>query len=93
MWVITLLAQNLCEVIFVINFVDKGKIPTLFVNASIGRAFNAATFFKAFFERNGLVVDAELRTEFVKNVPKTVNLITAEQKSFVQQVSERNERA
>ncbi|GMI62587.1 hypothetical protein ScalyP_jg1617, partial [Parmales sp. scaly parma] len=41
-----------------------------------------------FYERNGLVVDAELRAEFVKNVPKTVNLITAEQKPFVQQEME-----
>ena len=28
---------------------------------------------------------AQLRAEFVKNVPRTVNLITAEQQSFVQQ--------
>ena len=59
----------------------------------MGSALNAITFLKVFEERNGPVVDAELRAEFVKNVPKTVNLITAEQKSFVQQVSERIERA
>ena len=92
-WVIALLAQNVCEVTFVVNLVDKGKIPTSLVNANIGRALNAVTFLKVFYERTGLVVDAELRAEFVKNVPKTVNLITAEQKSFVQQVSERIERA
>ncbi|GMI58083.1 hypothetical protein ScalyP_jg10730 [Parmales sp. scaly parma] len=40
---------------------------------------------EAFYERNGLVVDAELRSEFVKNVPRTVNLITSEQESLVQQ--------
>ena len=84
-WVITPLAQNLCEVTHVLNFVDKGKIPTSLVNASIGRALNPVTFLKAFYERNGLVVDAELRTEFVKNVPRTVNSITAEQQSFVQE--------
>ncbi|GMI60319.1 hypothetical protein ScalyP_jg10123 [Parmales sp. scaly parma] len=38
-----------------------------------------------FYERNGPVVDLELRAEFVKNVPRTVNSITAEQQSFVQQ--------
>jgi len=92
-WVIVPIAQNLCEIMFVTNIVDKGKIPTSLVNANIGRALNAVTFLKVFYERTGLVVDAELRAEFVKNVPKLVNLITAEQQSFVQQVSERSERA
>ena len=92
-WVIVPIAQNLCEVTYVVNIVDKGKIPTSLVNANIGRALNAVTFLKVFYERTGLVVDAELRAEFVKNVPKLVNLITAEQQSFVQQVSERSERA
>ena len=62
-WVIMPLAQNLCEVTFVVNIVDKGKIPTSLVNASIGRTLNAATFLKAFYERNGLVVDTEVRLE------------------------------
>ena len=84
-WVITPLAQNVCEVTFVMNIVDKGKIPTSIVNANIGRALNPVTFLKAFYERTGLVLDAELRAEFVKNVPRTVNSITAEQQSFVQQ--------
>ena len=84
-WIITPLAQNLCEVTFAVNIVDKGKIPTSLVNANIGRALNPVTFLKAFYERTGLVVDAELRVEFDKNVPRTVNLITAEQQSFVQQ--------
>jgi len=62
-WVIALLAQNVCEVTFVVNLVDKGKIPTSLVNASIGSALNAATFLKAFYERTNLVVDAEVRLE------------------------------
>ena len=60
LWVITPLAQDLCEVTLVTNIVDKGKIPTSIINASIGRTLNAATFHKAFYERNGLVVDAEV---------------------------------
>jgi len=51
----------------------------------MGSALNAITFLKVFEERNGPVVDAELRTEFVKNVPRTVNSVTAEQQLFVQQ--------
>ena len=62
-WVIALIAQNVCEVTFVVNLVDKGKIPTSLVNASIGSALNAATFLKAFYERTNLVVDAEVRLE------------------------------
>ena len=62
-WIITPLAQNVCEVTFVVNIVDKGKIPTSLVNASIGRTLNAATFLKAFYERTNLVVDAEVRLE------------------------------
>jgi len=62
-WIITPLAQNVCEVTFVVNIVDKGKIPTSLVNASIGRTLNAATFLKAFYERTGLVVDTEVRLE------------------------------
>jgi len=46
-----------------VNIVDKGKIPTSLVNASIGRTLNAATFLKAFYERTGLVVDTEVRLE------------------------------
>jgi len=60
LWVITPLAQNVCEVTFVVNIVDKGKIPTSLVNANIGRALNPVTFLKAFYERTGLVVDAEV---------------------------------
>ena len=59
-WIITPIAQNLCEVIFVGNFVDKGKIPTSLVNAKMGSALNTVTFLKAFYERNGQVVDAEV---------------------------------
>ena len=62
-WIITPIAQNLCEVIFVGNFVDKGKIPTSLVNAKMGSALNTVTFLKAFYERNGQVVDAEVRSE------------------------------
>ena len=62
-WVITPHAQNVCEVTCVLNFVDKGKIPTSVVNANIGRALDALSFFKVFYERNGLVVDAEVRLE------------------------------
>ena len=84
-WVITPLAQNLCEVTLVANIVDKGKIPTSLVNAKIGSALNVVAFLKEFYERSGLVVDKELRAEFVKNVPRTVHLITDEQELFVQQ--------
>ena len=62
-WVITPLAQNLCEVTHVGNFVDKGKIPISLVNAKIGSALNTVAFLKAFYERTGLVVDAEVRLE------------------------------
>jgi len=59
-WVITPLAQNLCEVTYVVNIVDKGKIPTSIINASIGRALTTLAFLKVFYERTGLVVDAEV---------------------------------
>jgi len=59
-WVIMPLAQNLCRITFVANIVDKGKIPTSLVNANIGRALDPVVFLKAFYERTGLVVDAEV---------------------------------
>jgi len=62
-WVITPLAQNVCEVTLVTNIVDKGKIPSSMVNAKMGSALNAVTFLRAFYERTGLVVDAEVRLE------------------------------
>jgi len=62
-WVIAPLAQNVCEVTHVVNIVDKGKILTSMVNASIGRALDPITYLKAFYERTGLVVDAEVRLE------------------------------
>ena len=66
-WVIVPIAQNLCEVTYVVNIVDKGKIPTSLVNANIGRALNAVTFLKVFYERNGLVVDAEVSAPSARN--------------------------
>ena len=59
-WVIKPLAQDLCEVMFVVNIADKGKIPTSLINANIGRAFDVVTIFKTFYERNGRTVDAEV---------------------------------
>ena len=59
-WVITPLAHNVCEVVFVVNIVDKGKFPISLVNADIERTLNAVTFLKAFYERTGLVVDTEV---------------------------------
>ena len=60
-WVITPLAQNLCEVTHVLNIVDKGKVHTSVVNAKMGTSLSAVAFLKAFYDRNGLVVDAEVR--------------------------------
>ena len=60
-WVITPLAQNLCEVTHVLNIVDKGKVHTSVVNAKTGTSLSAVAFLKAFYDRNGLVVDAEVR--------------------------------
>ena len=67
LWVITQMAQNVCEVTFVVNFVDKGKIPTSLVNANIGRALDALSFLKVFYERNGPVVDVEVSLRSARN--------------------------
>ena len=59
-WVIKPLAQNLCDVTFVTNIIDEGKIPTSVVNSQIIRNLSLITFLKTFYERNGLEADAEV---------------------------------
>ena len=83
LWVITPLAQNVCEVTFVVNFVDKGKIPTSLVNANIGRALDALSFLKVFYERNGPVVDVEVSLRSARNRYSHLQSPTKQTHSFV----------
>ena len=76
-WVIKPLAQNLCDVTFVTNIIDEGKIPTSVVNSQIIRNLSLITFLKTFYERNGLEADAEVserseakRTSHVEDVSR-----------------------
>ena len=71
------LAQNLCDVTFVTNIIDEGKIPTSVVNSQIIRNLSLITFLKTFYERNGLEADAEVserseakRTSHVEDVSR-----------------------
>tara|TARA_B110000967_G_C18308740_1_gene281937 strand:+ start:66 stop:476 length:411 start_codon:yes stop_codon:yes gene_type:complete len=57
------LTQHLCEVTYVLNFVDKGKVPQSVLNTKMGNSLNIVAFLKAFYERSGLMVDAEVRLE------------------------------
>ena len=59
-WLIKSLAENVCEVVYVVTTVNKGKMPTSWVNYRIRRLLNASCFMRDFYERNGEVVDKEV---------------------------------
>jgi len=63
---------NVCEATFVNRLEDTGKAPKKILNTHIGRSLNALYGLKNYFERNGLVVDKEVRDAFVNNISKAV---------------------
>ena len=69
-WVIKSIAPNVCKATMVNRFEDTGKIPKKILNMNIGRSLSAINGVKNYFERNGLVVDKEVRDVFVNNIPK-----------------------
>jgi len=52
---------------------DTGKIPKKVFNMNIGRSLEAVADLKGYFERNGLIVDQELRNDFVVRIPMVVS--------------------
>ena len=74
-WIIKLVAPDVCEAILVNRLEDTEKVPKKIFNTQItqiGRSLRAIYELKNYFERNGLVVDKEVRDVFVANIPKAV---------------------
>jgi len=65
---ISQLAENVCEVTYVLNFVDKVYIPVNVLNTKLISGMAAINFLKDAFERSGLQVDQELRDAFVQDI-------------------------
>ena len=71
-WIIKPIAPNACEATLVQRVKDTGKIPKKVLNMHIGRTLNVIFYLKGYFERNGVVVDKELRNEFVRRIPEAI---------------------
>ena len=71
-WIIKPVVPNVCEATVVQRLEDAGKVPKKILNTYAGRSLRAMLDMKNYFERNGLVVDKEVRGVFVNNIPKAV---------------------
>jgi len=71
-YVIKTVASNVCEAMAVNRIKDTGNVPKKILNMYVGRSLRAMFDMKSYFERNGLVVDKEVRDVFVNNIPKAV---------------------
>ena len=69
-WFITPLSKNVCEVTLITNIVDEGRIPIAIINKKIGSALKVVSFLRLFYQRNGQIVDKEMRDNFVANIEK-----------------------
>ena len=87
-WIVRSIATDVCEVTFVNRIKDTGKIPTKIFNTQVGRSLNAIYGLKSYFERNGLVVDKEVRDVFVANIPKAV--VSSQVSEIVEELSSVN---
>ena len=82
------IAPNVCEATFVNRLEDTGKIPKKIFSTQIGRSLRAVNDLKNYFERNGLVVDKEVRDVFVNNIPKAV--VSSQVSDIVEELSKVN---
>ena len=71
-WVVKSVAPEVCEATLVQRIEDTGKVPRKILNSFVGRSLAVMSGVKGYFERNGLVVDKEVRGVFVNNIPKAV---------------------
>ena len=73
-WVVSSTAPNVSSVTYVHCMEDKGKIPAKIIKQFFHNSLDIADDLKRYFERNGRVVDAELRDTFASKIPKAVIL-------------------
>jgi len=71
-WVVKPLSRHISQVTYVINQEDTGTMPVTFVNMQTIRSLDVVNSLKSYFERNGAVVDHELRDAFVAKIPTTI---------------------
>jgi len=71
-WVVSSTAPNVSSVTYVHCMEDKGKIPAKIIKQFFHNSLDIADDLKRYFERNGRVVDAELRDTFASKIPKAV---------------------
>jgi len=71
-WLMKRVVPNVTKVTMVIRIEDMGNIPKKLFNLNINRSLNVIYALKNYFERNGLVVDAEVRDVFITNIPKAI---------------------
>ena len=82
------IAPNICEGTMVSRLEDTGKIPRKILNSFVGRSLAVMSGVKGYFERNGLVVDKEVRDAFVANIPKAV--VTSQVSAIVEELKSVN---
>jgi len=71
-WVLKKLAPNVCEATIVQRTEDMGNIPIKIFNRNIGRFLKTLTGMYRHFQRNGVVVDKEIRDMFIRNIPRAI---------------------
>ena len=56
---------------------------TYALNSTLCSSLDSVSELKIFFERNGSIVDSEMRDVFVRNIPKVI--VTSEQRDIVEE--------
>ena len=56
---------------------------TYALNSTLRSSLDAVSDLKRFFERNGPIVDSEMRDVFVRNIPRAI--VTSEQRDIVEE--------
>ena len=56
---------------------------TYALNSTLCSSLDAVSELKRFFERNGSIVDSEMRDVFVRNIPRAI--VTSEQRDIVEE--------
>ena len=81
-WIFKKLAPNITDVTLVTSVTDTFFPETSLLNLGLAASVDAVTSIKSYFERNGSIVDRELREVFLANVPLTL-MVGEEQQNFV----------
>ena len=67
---------------------DTRNIPKKIINKQISRSLRVIYDVKSYFERNGLIIDKEIRDVYVASIPKAV--VTSQVSDIIDKLSSVN---